>query len=75
MIKYFSFIGLLFLAVACSQSFDKKEQTDKGEKRNIFRLYSRDVADSFSVFVNLPNDYKADQKAGYPVVYLLDANL
>ncbi len=75
MTKYFSFIGLLFLTMACKQNADKKDQPYKVEKRNTFRLYSKNVLDSFSIFVNLPNDYNPQQKEKYPVVYLLDANL
>jgi predicted alpha/beta superfamily hydrolase len=37
-------------------------------------MYSRSVADSFTIFVDLPEDYDAKRKGGYPVVYLLDAN-
>lgn len=75
MTKYFSFIGLLFLTMACKQNADKKDQPYKVEKQNTFRLYSKNVLDSFSIFVNLPNDYNPQQKEKYPVVYLLDANL
>lgn len=75
MTKYFLFIGLLFLTMACKQITDKKDQPSKVEKQNTFRLYSKNVLDSFSIFVNLPNDYNPQQKEKYPVVYLLDANL
>lgn len=75
MAKYFLFIGLLFLTVACKQHIDKKDQTSIIEKPNTFRLYSKNVLDSFSIFVNLPNGYNPQQKETYPVVYLLDANL
>lgn len=61
--------------MACKQNANKKDQTGKVEKQNTFRLYSKNVLDSFSIFVNLPNDYNAQQKEKYPVVYLLDANL
>lgn len=75
MTKYFFFVGLLFLTTACKQNADKKDQTNKVEKQNTFRLYSKNVLDTFSIFVNLPNDYNPQQKEKYPVVYLLDANL
>ena len=75
MTKYFLFTGLLFLTMACNQNHDKKEQLDKIDKQNTFRLYSKTVADSFFISVNLPNDYNPQQKEKYPVVYLLDANL
>ncbi len=75
MTKYFLFIGHLFLTMACKQNIDKKDQTSKVENQNTFHLYSKNVLDSFSIFVNLPNDYNPKQKEKYPVVYLLDANL
>lgn len=75
MIKYFSFLGFLFFAIGCKQVRDKKEQIDTREKNITIRLHSKAVADSFSVFINLPNDYNPQQKEKYPVVYLLDANL
>jgi predicted alpha/beta superfamily hydrolase len=75
MTKFFSLIGLLFLLISCNQNHGTREQTDKTEKQTTFRMYSNDVADSFSIFVNLPNNYNPQQKDKYPVVYLLDANL
>jgi len=75
MAKYLLFIWVLFFTTACKQNADKKDQTNKVDKQNAFRLYSKNVLDSFSIFVNLPNDYNPQQKEKYPVVYLLDANL
>lgn len=63
------------MTIACNQNLGKKEQTDETGSGNSFSMYSKSVADSFSVFVNLPNDYKHEQRDKYPVVYLLDANL
>ena len=71
MTKYFLFIGLIIFTMACKQNIDKKAQTGKVEKQNTFRLYSKNVLDSFSIFVNLPNDYNPQQNEKYPVVYLL----
>ncbi len=75
MTKYFSFLWILLLTVACKQNSDKAEQTDEIKKNTTIRLYSKSVADSFSIFVSLPNDYNPQGKETYPVVYLLDANL
>jgi predicted alpha/beta superfamily hydrolase len=75
MIKYFAFLVLLFLTISCNQNPDKKKQTDNIEKSMGTRLYSKSVNDTFSIFVNLPNEYNPQQKEKYPVVYLLDANL
>ena len=75
MIKYFTFSGLLFFSISCTQNTGEKQPINKIEEKEATRLYSESVADSFSIFVNLPNDYRSDQKTKYPVVYLLDANL
>ena len=75
MIKYFTLLGLLFLTIGCNQSLDKKMEANKIEKSIGTRFYSKIVADTFSIFINLPNDYNPSQKEKYPVVYLLDANL
>lgn len=60
--------------IACNQNLEKKKQIKQAEKQNTFRFYSKNVADSFSIFVNLPNEYNPEQKDTYPVVYLLDGN-
>src|SRR5688572_3446186 len=75
MIKYFTFSGLLFFIISCTQNPGKKQQVTKMEGNGVTRLYSESVADSFSIFVNLPDGYSSEQKTKYPVVYLLDANL
>ncbi len=75
MIKYFTFLGFIFLNISCNRSPDKIEPIEKTEKSTETRFYSKTVADTFSIFVNLPNDYNPQQKEKYAVVYLLDANL
>ncbi|MBA2563018.1 MAG: alpha/beta hydrolase [Chitinophagaceae bacterium] len=75
MTKYFLFLWLPLLTIACKQNPDKNERTEEIKKNTTIRLYSKTVADSFSIFVNLPNDYNPQHKEKYPVVYLLDANL
>jgi predicted alpha/beta superfamily hydrolase len=72
--KYLLLIVLPFLTIACSET-NKKEQGHKPNKENTFRMYSKNVSDTFTISVNLPNDYKEQQSEKYPVVYLLDANL
>src|SRR5688500_16037086 len=75
MIKYFTFFCLLFFSTNCTQSPGKVQAPNRIEEKEATRLYSKSVADSFSIFVNLPNDYSLAEKKKYPVVYLLDANL
>lgn len=75
MLKCFSFSVLAVLIFGCKQAPDKKEGTGTTEKNITTRLYSKAVADSFSIFVNLPAGYDPQKKEKYPVVYLLDANL
>jgi predicted alpha/beta superfamily hydrolase len=75
MTKYFTCFTLVILTISCNQSSDKKAHTDVVEKKTAIRFYSKNISDSLSIFVNLPNDYNSQQKEKYPVVYLLDANL
>lgn len=75
MIKYFTFLLLLFLSTSCTQNPEKEQQIDNTGKNNAARLFSESVADTFSIFVNLPDAYNSEQRNRYPVVYLLDANL
>ena len=39
------------------------------------RLFSKNVSDTFSIFVNLPKDYNKNKDKIYPTVFLLDANV
>ena len=75
MTKYLLLIALPFLTIACSEGTHKKEQEHKTDKENTFRIYSKNVSDTFTISVNLPNNYREQESAKYPVVYLLDANL
>lgn len=75
MTKYLFLIVLPFLTIACTENPNKKDQKHKTDLENTFRMYSKNVSDSFTIFVKLPNDYKEQQNEKYPVVYLLDANL
>jgi predicted alpha/beta superfamily hydrolase len=53
---------------------DNKAAEDDDEKATEpVRLYSKNVQDSFSVFIHLPKNY--DRSKSYPVVYVLDANV
>ncbi len=73
--KYLLLIAFPFLANACIEQPNKKEQDGKADKENTFRMYSKNVSDTFTISVNLPNDYNEQPPKKYPVVYLLDANL
>jgi predicted alpha/beta superfamily hydrolase len=75
MIKYLLLIALPVLTIACNEKLNKEQQEYNLEKENTFRIYSKNVSDTFTISVNLPNDYKEQQSEKYPVVYLLDANL
>jgi uncharacterized protein len=72
--KYFTLLLLLFI-YGCQQTADKKEVMDTTEKGKAMHLYSKNVGDTFSISVGLPNGYDAAQPQRYPVVYLLDANV
>lgn len=75
MLRYIPFTAFLFLNISCKQSPHRKDQPPVTNKSTVTRLYSQHVADSFSVFINLPEGYNPNRQEKYPVVYLLDANL
>jgi len=61
--------------LSCTQNSENKSQAT-ADKNNLTKvIYSKNVSDSFSIFISLPNDYNRQQANKYPVVYLLDANL
>lgn len=75
MTKHFTFFALLSLTISCNQKTEQKEQTNVVKRNTGISFYSKNISDSLSIFVNLPNDYNPQQKEKYPVIYLLDANL
>jgi hypothetical protein len=75
MLKYFTLFSLLGSGICCNPKIEDKLQAKKVEQKTEFRLYAKNIADSLSIFVNLPNDYDPHKNEKYPVVYLLDANL
>ena len=75
MIRVLSLFGLLIFIFGCKQPPQQQAAPGKKEKVITTAVYSKAVADSFSIFINLPNDYNPGQPEKYPVVYLLDANL
>jgi uncharacterized protein len=75
MTKYFTLLALISFAISCSQSTGIKEQSIKSDQPAVIHIYSKEIKDSFSIFIKLPNEYDPQKKEQYPVVYLLDANL
>ncbi len=73
MMKIYPAILLLLFTYGCNQPTDKKLLLAK-EKGAPIRLYSKNVDDTFSISVSLPNGYDTQQRR-YPIVYLLDANV
>lgn len=73
--KYFSWSLLLLLIAGCQQQSDVKHAPAAVSTPITTRMYASAVADSFSIFIQLPEGYDAREKKSYPVVYLLDANL
>lgn len=61
--------------LACSMCSCQRVQDRhkaQSEESNTISLFSKEVNDSFRIFVSLPEDY--DKSQHYPVLYLLDAN-
>lgn len=75
MIKHSGLLAVIILVAGCKQPPQSKKPTADIKKNTVETFYSKEVADSFKVFINLPNNYHPGQKKKYPVVYLLDANL
>jgi predicted alpha/beta superfamily hydrolase len=65
----------LVFAVACHQGNETKPEAKVSKEPRNMRVFSKEISDSFSISVNLPNDYNDNKKIQYPVVYILDANL
>lgn len=68
--KLYPAVILLFALFACN-----RPQLLKNNGSLPARMYSREVNDSFSIFIQLPEHYNKTNADKYPVVYLLDANL
>lgn len=64
---------LLLFTLACNQNNETKAEPEK--KSDSMKVFSAEISDSFSIFVNLPNEYNNDSTTKYPVAYILDANL
>lgn len=64
------FFVLVCFTCSCQRVQDKRKAETK--EANTIEFFSREIQDSFKVFVSLPEDY--DKSKHYPVLYLLDAN-
>ncbi len=67
--KVIVFLVFLYGCAGTNKNDSALEQTQKA-----FTLYSPVVGDTFVISVQLPDAYKNDSPAAYPVVYLTDAN-
>lgn len=52
-----------------------EKDTEEEETIPASRFFSKKVNDTFSLFINLPDNYNKNKTAMYPVVFLLDANV
>ena len=73
-LKYLSFTCLLSI-ISCKDAPPRTAVRTNNTLSVHKRMYSKKVADTFSIDISLPEGYKPDGKEEYPVVYLLDANL
>jgi predicted alpha/beta superfamily hydrolase len=65
----------IFLVIGCTQPPAQLSKNSGIGNRNTERVYSKFVADSFSISISLPIGYDRMASKKYPVVYLLDGNL
>ncbi|MCI1265413.1 MAG: alpha/beta hydrolase-fold protein [Saprospiraceae bacterium] len=67
----------LFVTALVSDKKNKFREDELEDKESIpvTTLFSKNVNDSFSIFVSLPKDYTKKKNQNFPVIYLLDANV
>ncbi|MES2678577.1 MAG: alpha/beta hydrolase-fold protein [Bacteroidota bacterium] len=65
----------LFVTALSDDDELKKTDDEEDETLATKKIYSAHVKDSFSIFVNLPKNYKRHSDKKYRVIYLLDANV
>jgi predicted alpha/beta superfamily hydrolase len=67
----------LFVTALVSDKKKKfnKDELEEKESLPVTTLFSKNVNDSFSIFVSLPKDYAKKKNQNFPVIYLLDANV
>ncbi|WP_300598474.1 alpha/beta hydrolase-fold protein [Niabella sp.] len=74
--RYTILLALVLFVIACNAPGGIAPDIKKSlSARDTLHFYSKNVKDSFTIYVNLPADYLADSSKHFPVVYLLDANL
>jgi len=68
--------ALIFISLSIGHSVAAQYQNLRIQKDTSFtiRRFSKQVGDSFSLFVHLPASYNSTAHKSYPIVYLLDAN-
>lgn len=75
MTKVLGFLFALNFLLACNHNKADQEPPSQTGNTVESRLYFKNLSDSLSVFVRLPQNYSEQSKDRYPVLYLLDANL
>jgi predicted alpha/beta superfamily hydrolase len=67
----------LFVTALVSDKKNKihEDEWEEQESLPVTTLFSKNVNDSFSIFVSLPKDYAKKKNQNFPVIYLLDANV
>ncbi len=67
----------LFVTALVSDKKNKFREDELEDKESIpvATLFSKNVNDSFSIFVSLPKYYAKKKNQNFPVIYLLDANV
>ncbi len=76
MIKLIHILFFFTILISCKKHNVSSTQAvePKLENQQIFKLYSEQVKDTFTIFVGLPEGIGSLPDTPYPVVYLLDAN-
>ncbi|MBZ4190387.1 alpha/beta hydrolase [Niabella beijingensis] len=72
--RYPILFGLVLFVLSCNTPAPA-DLNNLPSAKDTLHFFSKNVNDSFTVYINLPAGYRSDSSKHFPVVYLLDANL
>ncbi|MCD2423303.1 hypothetical protein LQ567_11070 [Niabella pedocola] len=74
--KYPILFSLVLFVLSCNiPDPAPADLNNRPSAKDTLHFFSKNVNDSFTVYINLPAGYRSDSSKHFPVVYLLDANL
>jgi uncharacterized protein len=73
--KHIVIVLIALFAISCTNNQKNNIHQNDVQINKQERLYSKQISDSFNLFISLPEDYNPSDTNYYKVVYLLDANI